>query len=279
MDKETLETVGVVALATGTVGVALWICLPGFLCAVGHSLFNCGVDPDDELARTEEDPHYFDLRDQLLQLGFKSIGMGWEETIDTPRTSTSIFTHPEHGCYAGAWRLAGGDYRVYMTTVFQDGAAVMTANYSREPNLEHDYHATGTPTHLMDVLLNEHRAAVADFVKQGHPIQRCTTPEDVVNAKRVYFYNPSVQNMFRAAKFKVFCARAQGVIVAPAITIAPLLMLKAGPLLSWGFGFFISVVIGVVVPKIQVGFVKEQMMKAKTAEQQSADRQRRRGQR
>src|SRR5262249_30737983 len=147
-------------------------------------------DPQDEVADTEEDPHYFDLRGQLEELGFTSIGWGWEEVIDQPRTRSSLLAHAEHGCYSGVWRLAGGDFRVYITTIFEDGAAVMTANYSRPANIEDDYHATGTPTRSMEVLLTEHRAAVAEFARQGHAVQRCTTLDDVLQAKRVYFHNP-----------------------------------------------------------------------------------------
>ena len=185
MDAETLETLATVALAAATVALALWVCLPSFLPAIGLAFFDCGGDLDDERSRTEEDPHYLDLRGQLEKLGFTSVGSGWEKSIGSPRSQSSLFCHPVYGCYAGMWRLAGGDFRAYIVTIFDDGAAVFTANYSRPLVQTSDYHAAGTPTHSMSVLLEEHRRAVDAFVERGHAVRRCANLEDVLNAKSV----------------------------------------------------------------------------------------------
>ena len=152
--------------------VMVWVCMPMLLMMLRQTQVTFAVLGGPESARpTGDDAQYADLFERLSDLGFEPLGSRseigwfcnghWYKKFPPGR----IFATPERDVFVSLFRIfPGHPWRLAFSTVFTDGALVMTAN--QMPNFRidlPDYLRWGDPTPDLAELLRLHREAAEDF--------------------------------------------------------------------------------------------------------------------
>jgi hypothetical protein len=268
MNQPELLALAPWVLATATGGVILGVCLPYLVRAIGLDGWRTGSwgGPSD-LDPEGKDALYADFYRQLLDLGFEPAGVTWEKVWGKPKIVSFAFLHRQHGCRASVWRLLGGDYRVYLSSQFRDGAAILTANYSRPLQSAADYLAHGIPTTSLALLLAAHCQAVEQFQKAGRVLWKCNILEDIDDFKRAYHFHPVVRKRFLRDNWSSFASRAMTVGLIPMVQAAVSITTGSlSPLTAW----LVALVLAVSF-MLQWKKSTQVVLRTKTAEQRAAD--------
>lgn len=167
-------------------------------------------------------------------------------------------------------RYLGGDHRVYLLSQFQDGGALLTANYPRPRQEWAGYLAHGVPTLSLAMLLAEHSHELVRFLEAGHVPLECATLEAIREAKRAYHHNPMIHRDYRRNNWSVFRVRVQTVGLIPvALGFGFMASKTFSPLASWllAFGFAVGL-------SLLVGQRRSWYLHLMTAQQRQADARR-----
>lgn len=188
--------------------IAFFLALNHALAAVGLDGFTAGHEGGPvDAAPDGTDDLYDHFYRQLVALGMRPAGITWEKIAAKPKLNSFAFLHPTKAYRASVWRMLGGDFRVYWITQFNDAGAVLTANYLRPTWTGPGYLARGIPTNDLAMLLDEHRRDVANMVTTGREPVRCSTLDDVVEAKLIYHHSPIVRRQYQHTQWTNFLSR------------------------------------------------------------------------
>jgi hypothetical protein len=259
-------------LAAAVWALALRISLRHFWTASGVSGFDAGSwgGPED-LAPPGKGELYAKLYQQLVDLGFQPVGVTWEKLLGKRKIESFAFLHPSESWRASVWPALGGDFRVYFVTQFTDGASVLTGNYPRRPTEGPNHLARGVPTMNLELLLDEHRSDVGQFMAAGHVTERCASLADIVEAKRVYMLNTTVQSRFRATEWYNFLTRVSILGVLP--SVIALAAISGGWVTSPLYGWLLALCVSIILA-LRLKTAKQEVLKEMTAQQHAADEER-----
>ncbi len=263
---DILDLIGQILMVAG-LALTLWICLPNLLRFAGCIRFRNGVyGGPAELEPEGKGELYASLYQQLIDLGFEPLGVYWEKVIWHHRSQEFAFVLRKENCQGIIFRLAGGDPRVVLKTVFSNGAIVKTCNYTRPREDSADYFVQGIPTLTLDGLLAEHRRSVAAFTAADHKPRECGTLETYAEAESISFFNDSVQRTYRACERDILIAKVLFLGLLPTI-LGFICWLNDRTLLSAWFVLFAQSIAYMVYQKRSLRRATQEL----TEEQEEAD--------
>lgn len=150
------------------IGFLLWRNLPGALAFVRPSWVRLKIagGPDDVVARG---PAMRDMLGQLDELGFSPLGLLTSMRPLARSTRELVLASPQERCFATVRPVRNEAWLSYVTH-FDDGAAVITADFHWPSVDEADYLAGGLPGSGPAEVLAAHRRRVQRFVDAGRPL-------------------------------------------------------------------------------------------------------------
>ena len=147
------------------IGLALMVCWPHLLLLVGLRRYRNGTygGPED-LSPDDKPDVYRDKYQQLVDRGFKPLGIHWSRVGRTVSTETYIFGSSEYRCLA---QIYSRSYNLYLVTAFKGGDVMYTMDTCPKERRLDGYWVTGLLDAPVIDLLTEHRRHMDEWVASG----------------------------------------------------------------------------------------------------------------
>jgi hypothetical protein len=205
-----------VVLASVAVALAVWVCWPHLLVALGLSRFQNGIqggpgslDPGDK----EED--YQDKYFQLVDLGFLPLGIHWARNGSALATATYVFGSPNQPMMAA---LSLRSHTLSLLTAFADNLFLQTLDRETRLWQSSSYRLQG----LADVPLREviatHQKAIETLAAQGHQPQPAATLEDFARIARAMNDQPASRRWVRTRALRSVATLLAGFLLCGALS-------------------------------------------------------------
>jgi hypothetical protein len=184
-------------LLAAAVTAAIGVCLPDVLFLAGLTRIKRGTlaGPTDDRCRPGAivTP---DIAEQLAELDFAPAGVYWEQMPAHKRFHEAIFVSKTGDCFASVYRLFNNDdARVAFKTAFEDGAYVLTQNYTGGSDImEKTLWTGGSEVATLETVVAEHRRRVRKFVAAGHHPLPAVSMDDHIEAEIIYMDHPTMRS-------------------------------------------------------------------------------------
>lgn len=105
------------------------------------------------------------LSRELGRLGFAWLGVKYEKSA-TNEVSELCFASHQHRAFAGIFTLKNGTPKLFFTTPFTNGAAVLTGMYARREQRGEWQWASGVDTNEPELVLQRHLKKTVEYEKR-----------------------------------------------------------------------------------------------------------------
>jgi hypothetical protein len=236
----------VLTLVVASVALAIIIHLSmrHVMVVLGRSPLRNGFDAGPDALNPELVPTLdADLFNEMLELGFKPLGIYWEQVSFSKRHQEYIFVRPGENCYGNLYRSDSIlPRRGSFFTVFPDGAVVFSKNYAGGVELRtDDFIAEGAgqfesgrpkpasefeaPVEEIDfdvriplaTVLERHRENVNRFIFQGHKPPSSFDADAFCVAQHLFYQHPALRQQHRSAERTNLIRNLLGYAFVPAI--------------------------------------------------------------
>mgnify|MGYP001389226391 CR=1 FL=1 len=215
--RDVLEIV----LIFGLLGFLFWRNLPGAVAFVRPGAIRYRVEGGPAAAHATRSPATREMIAALEDLGFTPLGTAVEKRPLRPGRHEIVLANPEERAFAVVAPV-GSEAWLHYFTAFEDGGAVITADYHWPSVEEPGYLAGGLPGAGPQEILNTHRRRVQRLVEEGRAVDdRYTLEARAETAEAFYARGPGRREVRRREiKGMMFTTAALIVVLLTAIDAA-----------------------------------------------------------
>jgi hypothetical protein len=158
---------------------------------------------------------------ELDALGFCPLGIHEERIAPWPKTyREDVFVSSDGHCLATLYSLFGDDWNVSLTSVTTNQTLVQTSTDAGDDLETGDCIMRRLPARPLQELVDVHDRSTDECVARGQKLTSHRTMDDVVDAQRLIFHNPTRNAEYRAATKTLFIAKAKTILCLPVPLLA-----------------------------------------------------------